>query len=100
MAAHLKEVGERKRRENGWCEGGSPLHVRYHEAVRLGKRLHRANPVTGQRRSLRKISAELAAAGHKMARKYRGTEVPRPFNPATIKRMIEGTMQTSDGGDN
>jgi len=27
-----------------------------------------------------------------MARKYRGSEVPRPFNPATIKRMIEGPM--------
>jgi len=26
-----------------------------------------------------------------MVRKYRGSEVPRPFNPATIKRMIEGT---------
>jgi hypothetical protein len=81
---------ERNRRENGWCEGGSPLHVRFPEAVRLAKRLHRANPATGQRRSLRKISAELAAAGHKMARKYRGSEVPRPFNPATIKAMIEG----------
>jgi len=28
-----------------------------------------------------------------MARKYRGSEVPRPFNPATIKRMIEGPMR-------
>jgi len=25
-----------------------------------------------------------------MVRTYRGSEVPRPFNPATIKRMIEG----------
>ena len=90
--AKLRGARERKRRENGWCEGGSPLHIRFPEAVRLAKRLHRANPVTGQRRSLRKISAELAAAGHKMARKYRGSEVPRPFNPATIKRMIEGPM--------
>ena len=32
--------------------------------ARAQKRLHRANPVTGKRRSLRKISAELAAAGH------------------------------------
>jgi DNA invertase Pin-like site-specific DNA recombinase len=90
--AKLRGARERKRRENGWCEGGSPLHVRYPEAVRLAKRLHRANPVTGKRRSLRKISAELAAAGHMMARRYRGNEAPRPFNPATIKRMIEGPM--------
>jgi hypothetical protein len=61
--------------------------------VRLAKRLHRTNPVTGQRRSLRKISAGwLAAAGHMMVRKYRGSEVPLPFNPATIKRMIERPM--------
>jgi hypothetical protein len=25
-----------------------------------------------------------------MVRKYRRSEVPRPFNPATIKCMIEG----------
>jgi hypothetical protein len=35
---------------------------------------------------------ELRAAGHLMARKYRGSQAPRPFNPATIKRMIEGPM--------
>jgi hypothetical protein len=29
---------------------------------------------------------------HRRARRYRGSEVPRPFNPATIKRMIEGPM--------
>ena len=97
--AKLRGARERKRRENGWCEGGSPLHIRFPEAVRLSKRLHRANPVTGLRRSLRKISAELAAAGHMMVRKYRGSEVPRPFNPATIKRMIEGPMPSSDGED-
>ena len=93
--AKLRGARDRKRRQVGWCEGGSPLHVRYPEAVRLAKRLRRANPVTGQRRSLRKISAELAAGGHMMVRKYRGSEVPRPFNPATIKRMIEGPMPCS-----
>jgi DNA invertase Pin-like site-specific DNA recombinase len=90
--AKLRGARERKRRQIGWYEAGSPLQVRFPEAVRLAKRLQRANPVTGKRRSLRKISAELAAAGHKMVRKYRGSEVPRPFNPATIKRMIEGPM--------
>jgi len=90
--AKLRGARERKRRENGWCEGGSPLHIRFPDAARLAKRLHRANPVTGQRRSLRKISTELAAAGHMMVRKYRGSEIPRPFNPATVKAMIEGPM--------
>jgi len=32
--------------------------------VRLAKRLYRANPVTGKRRSLRQIAKELAGAGH------------------------------------
>jgi hypothetical protein len=90
--AKLRGARERKRRDNGWCEGGAPLHVRYPEAVRLAKRLHRANPVTHKRMSLRKISAELAAAGHKMARKYRGSEEARPFNPGTVKAMIEGPL--------
>src|SRR5215467_2994670 len=62
--AKLRGARERKRRQIGWCEGGAPLHERYPEAVRMAKRLHRANPVTGQRRSLRKIAAELAAARH------------------------------------
>jgi hypothetical protein len=35
------------------------------------------------------------AAGHLMARRYRGSEVPRPFNPTTIKRMIEGPTRRS-----
>jgi hypothetical protein len=39
------------------------------------------------------------AAGHKMARKYRCSDVPRPFNPATIKRMIEGPLPSSGGED-
>ena len=66
--------------------------MRFPEAVRLAKRLHRANPVTHKRVSLRKIAAELAAAGHMMVRKYRGNDAPRPFNPATIKAMIEGPV--------
>jgi hypothetical protein len=64
----------------------------------LAKRLHRANPVTGKRRSLRKISAELAAAGHLMSR-YRGIDIARPFNPATIKAMIEGPVPMKGGVD-
>jgi hypothetical protein len=35
--AKLRGARERKRRENGWCEGGSPLHIRFPEAVRLAK---------------------------------------------------------------
>ena len=48
----------------------------------LAKRLHRASPKTGERMSLRRISAELKAAGHV-------NEHGRPFNPNSIKSMIE-----------
>ena len=64
------------------------------EAVRMAKRLHRANSKTGERRSLAKIAAELASAGYLNTAKYRGAGMPRPFNPATIKTMIEGPMPT------
>jgi DNA invertase Pin-like site-specific DNA recombinase len=52
-------------------------------AVALAKRLHRANPKTGERLSLRKISAKLAEAGHL-------NERGAPYNPRSIKSMIEG----------
>jgi hypothetical protein len=50
--------------------------------VALAKRLHRASPKTGERMSLRRISAELKAAGYV-------NEHGRPFNPNSIKSMIE-----------
>jgi hypothetical protein len=49
----------------------------------MAKRLHRASPKTGERRSLRKISAELAAAGHV-------NKQGKPFHAQSIQRMIEG----------
>ena len=52
------------------------------EAVALAKRLHRASPKTGERMSLRRISAALQEAGHV-------NEYGRPFNPNSIKSMLE-----------
>jgi hypothetical protein len=48
----------------------------------MAKRLRRASPKTGERRSLRQISAELAAAGHVNERN-------QPFHPKSIKSMLE-----------
>ena len=45
------------------------------------KRLHRANPKTGERRSLRQISAELAKLGH-----Y--NERGQPFSAKSVRAMI------------
>jgi DNA invertase Pin-like site-specific DNA recombinase len=76
MVAKLRGARDRKRRQAGWCEGGAPLHQRYPETVRRAKRLYRANPVTGKRRSLRKLAADLAAAGHLNTAQYRGSNEP------------------------
>jgi hypothetical protein len=50
--------------------------------VTLLKRLRRASPKTGERRSLRQIAAELAAAGYL-------NERGQLFNPKSIKAMLE-----------
>jgi hypothetical protein len=48
----------------------------------MARRLRRASPKTGERRSLRKISDELKDAGHL-------NERGRPYNPNSIKLMLE-----------
>lgn len=86
--AKLKGARERKRKVNGWCEGGLPLEKRYPEAIAVAKKLYRRHPKSGKRRSLRQISAMLAQEGYVMTAKYRGDTPPRPFNPATIQAML------------
>ena len=81
--AKLKGARDRMRREVGKCEGRKPLAETHPIAVALAKRLHRASPKNGARRSLRKIAAELADMGHKAGS-------GKPFNPRTIKAMVDG----------
>jgi DNA invertase Pin-like site-specific DNA recombinase len=82
--AKLKGARDRKRLATGKkVEGRKALHEINPEAVLLAKKLRRASPKTGERRSLRKIAAMLAGAGHL---NERGAE----FNHISIKRMVEG----------
>jgi hypothetical protein len=105
LVKKLRAARDRKSQEKGRRIEGrptlAPLHQRFPEAVAMAKRLYRANPKSGMRRSLREISAELAKAGHVMANQYRnkgkGSDhanrekgEARPFNHTTIKAMIEG----------
>ncbi len=95
LVAKLRHARERIRNERGKCEGRKTRIERAErenkpelvkaltEAVDMAKRLRRASPKTGECRSLRKISAELAAAGHL-------NERGQPFNPNSIKLMLEG----------
>lgn len=83
--AKLKGARDRKRKTVGKCEGRKRLAETHPEAVAMAKRLRRASPKTGERRSLRDIAAEMAKAGYT-------TKDGGPLNPATIKAMIEGPM--------
>jgi DNA invertase Pin-like site-specific DNA recombinase len=87
LVKKLKAARDRKRATGAKVEGRKSHAERdaKHgtDIVGLAKRLRRANPKTGKRRSLRQISAELAAAGHL-------NERGRPFNPNSIKAMLEG----------
>ena len=97
LVEKLRKARDRKSAEKGARIEGRPAL----EPLWKAKRLHRANPKSGERRSLREISAELARAGHVMVSQYRnkgkGSEHAsrekgegRPFNPATIRAMIDG----------
>ena len=68
--------GRRKRIE------GRKGHVRGNpEAVQLARRLHRKNPKTGARASLREIAARLSEAGHV-------TKACKPFSAEQVKRLL------------
>jgi hypothetical protein len=55
------------------------------EVVLEAKRLRRASPLNGKRRSFRKISRECVAKGYLSAR---GT----PFSASAVRAMVEGPM--------
>jgi DNA invertase Pin-like site-specific DNA recombinase len=70
-------------------EGRKPAHVLYPEAVREAKRLRRASPKTGERRSFRTIAAQLAKEG-------RVTKAGKPFTATAVKRMVEGPAPSGE----
>lgn len=83
LVAKLKGARDRKRRETGKCEGRKAHAQIRPDVVKAAKRLRRASPKTGERRSLREIAAHLAALGYV-------NDHGRPFNPNSIKAMVEG----------
>ena len=84
LVQKLKGARDRKSELKGKrIEGRKALAVTNPDAVALAKRLYRTSPKTGARRSLRTISKMLAEAGHL-------NERGQPFNPGSVKAMIEG----------
>jgi DNA invertase Pin-like site-specific DNA recombinase len=95
--AKLRGARERVRRRDGKCEGRKSRVERARgvggeaaakviiEAIATAKRLRRASPKTGERRSFRQIADELQAMGHLNERSH-------PYNAASIKAMVDGPM--------
>ena len=81
LVGKLRHARERIRKDRGKCEGRKSLAETKPDVVALAKRLHRASPKTGERMSWRRISAELAAAGHL-------NELGRPYNSKSIGAML------------
>ena len=89
VVAKLKGARDRKSLALGRrVEGRKPHAEVVPEAVAMAKRLYRRNPKTGDRRSLREISAELAAAGHL-------NERGKPFHPQSIRDMVNQSSVSS-----
>jgi DNA invertase Pin-like site-specific DNA recombinase len=85
LVKKLRQARDRKRAELGKC-GGRKSHAEARpDVVREAKRLHRASPKNGERRSLRKIAEELAAMGYV-------NKNGQPYNPKSVKAMIDGPM--------
>ena len=82
LVKKLKAARDRKR-VHGKVEGRKSHAEKHPDAVLMAKRLYRANPISGERRSLRDISADLAEAGFV-------NEWGSPYHPQSIQRMIDG----------
>jgi len=82
--AKLKGARDRKSAEAGKrIEGRKTLAETNPDVVLMAKRLRRASPKTGARKSLRNISEVLASAGHI-------NERGQPFAAKSVKAMVDG----------
>ncbi len=81
LVSNLRVARDRKRAATGKC-GGRRSHVEAHpQTVEMAKSLRWINKRTRQKRSMRTISAELAAKGH-LARSG------KPYSPSAIQSML------------
>lgn len=82
LVAKLKAARDRKIKETGKCGGRASHAEQRPDVVAEAKRLRRASPKTGERLSLRQISAKLAEAGHL-------NERGQPYNAKSIQSMLD-----------
>jgi DNA invertase Pin-like site-specific DNA recombinase len=81
LVKKLKAARDRKRAAGEKVEGRKSIAETKPEVVELARKLARARP-KGGKRSLREISAELAAAGHT-------TKSGTPYAATAIKKMLQ-----------
>lgn len=80
LVAKLRHAREQMRATTGRCEGRKPVPE---PVIAEARRLARKSPKTGKRRSLRTISAELAALGHI-------GPSGGPYHAGSIRHMLKG----------
>ena len=105
---HDRGQAARAERKKKGREGGKSLAEMHPAVVREAKRLGRANPKSGERRSLRKISAELAKIGDALA----ATGLPsakeaarayfarngQPYSAKSVRAMLAQRLPVSPKG--
>ena len=107
--AKLRGARDRKRKAHGKCEGRKSLAEMHPAVVREAKRLGRASPLNGRRRSLRKIAAELAKIGETLiasgtpgaketARAYFARN-GSPYSAKSVRAMLAQRFPGSQKGD-
>ena len=81
LVLKLRVARERKRAEQGKCEGRKSYKELAPLLVKEAKRLRRRSPASGKRRSLRQISQELFEMGY-------ATKNGTPFGAGQIQRLV------------
>ena len=87
--AKLRGARERKRSMTGKCEGRKSIAETQPEVVAMARKLHRKNPATGQRRSMREIAEALAGAGFRNGNGnvYQVTAIRRMVGAEELRRV-------------
>src|SRR3954468_9125551 len=81
LVGKLRAARDRKRETCAKVEGRKSHAELRPDVVALAKRLRRASPKTGKRRSMREIAAELAQVGHL-------NERGKPYGAQSVKLML------------
>jgi DNA invertase Pin-like site-specific DNA recombinase len=92
LVAKLRAARDRKRAAGGRAEGRKGHADLRPEVVREAKRLRRASPKDGKRRSFRQIAQALGGMGYL-------NERGQPYKAASIKAMVDGPMPAGHAHD-